>query len=461
MPPNGSRTLAGLAVVTMPAMLRRFWGIAAVFLTPCALIVAAGALLLILSYKAPHARKIGSAGRVFLIDDTTYRRFYFTAYSMGRLYVGRVDIPWSDELPYLRDFSKSFLQNHAKGFYRGRHLGTFRSYGFGGMAIIRRNGLRVAIGSGQERHYEEVEGFRVLFFPIWYLLVLPAFILVWRYARSSAAWWRTTRRRRRNLCVHCGYDLRASPERCPECGTAKTEVAFAWPPVRWRLGLSMLACAGILVGLWFPAAAWWQQHEFLQAQTQCAQYTAPPDQLACFVYRRRQILAPDCWTRWLAAWGYRYDPRIFADKKKDQLLQLDDCIAPIFLHERKTPSGSSRIVAVGQPQFDSYSDPNENVAKWVLPYYCITPGTRWVAPVPGRWGTVEFAVSPERDLYFPYAPQLCFFAGQADPDDPTSFTLTYALNGMPGVIDCHLRDSNSDAIEYRLRPGSASTFPSR
>jgi hypothetical protein len=57
-------------------------------------------------------------------------------------------------------------------------------------------------------------------------LVLPFWFLCLTSFPLPVLWLRDMRRRRRirrgpHLCLNCGYDLRASPERCPECGTVR------------------------------------------------------------------------------------------------------------------------------------------------------------------------------------------------------------------------------------------------
>ena len=62
--------------------------------------------------------------------------------------------------------------------------------------------------------------------PAWNLTV-DSWVLALATATLPAAWaWprvrRTllARRRRAGTCARCGYDLRATPGRCPECGAA-------------------------------------------------------------------------------------------------------------------------------------------------------------------------------------------------------------------------------------------------
>jgi len=54
--------------------------------------------------------------------------------------------------------------------------------------------------------------------PHWALVMATAPIPLWRVIHSRAL----RRRKREGLCAACGYDLRATPGRCPECGGVTT-----------------------------------------------------------------------------------------------------------------------------------------------------------------------------------------------------------------------------------------------
>jgi hypothetical protein len=58
--------------------------------------------------------------------------------------------------------------------------------------------------------------YRALVVPWWSVAAVFAMLPLARIA----AWLRRRRHAARGLCPRCGYDLRATPERCPECGMA-------------------------------------------------------------------------------------------------------------------------------------------------------------------------------------------------------------------------------------------------
>lgn len=65
--------------------------------------------------------------------------------------------------------------------------------------------------------------------PYWFVLSIPAVLpALWslRFCRRIAC---RRHRIRYGLCLKCGYDLRATPDRCPECGTQMSADAKRMP----------------------------------------------------------------------------------------------------------------------------------------------------------------------------------------------------------------------------------------
>lgn len=96
--------------------------------------------------------------------------------------------------------------------------------------IIRATGREAAaaqsfdsIAQERNRVISEPRFVELIEFPYWLIAIIAAIVPIWCLRQLLRARWRKTR----GLCLFCGYDMRATPEQCPECGTIPAELKQA------------------------------------------------------------------------------------------------------------------------------------------------------------------------------------------------------------------------------------------
>ena len=91
--------------------------------------------------------------------------------------------------------------------------------------------------------------------PHWLLFL----VLAWPVYRRLRHAWILRQRRKNGLCLYCGYDLRASPDICPECGQSTREPTVTSVGSRRTLRWPIPAAGALvlaLVVLWLGVGHW-------------------------------------------------------------------------------------------------------------------------------------------------------------------------------------------------------------
>jgi hypothetical protein len=161
--------------------------------------------------------------------ESSRGRNWYAMTSSGDLILATFDTPGTLRLVNAGDFGWHFAPTSLGG---RQPLGQQD-----GGSIHSRLGMASAITAlPYPDHYNAGWGYQVLrayarciFIPYWLLIAIFAVAPI-RWEREAHRETIRKRRRMAGLCAECGYDLRATKGRCPECGTAINGIKLITTP---------------------------------------------------------------------------------------------------------------------------------------------------------------------------------------------------------------------------------------
>ncbi|MBA2440222.1 MAG: hypothetical protein H0V50_06060 [Thermoleophilaceae bacterium] len=202
---------------------------------------------------------------------------------------------------------------------------------------------------------------------------------------------------------------------------------------RWiTAGSALLLLAGIITLA--PRAA--RRLQFAYWQRQCMSYAAPPTQV---VHDNDPVEIPKLIAPPLSYDGSLAIGRAFLIPAAYRRLLVNSSVGTAFLHERVTPQGEARLVAVDLYTTSLRTNTMGFLANALDPSTTVR-GPRALLTVT-RGDGANVAVQPG-DVFR-------VFAGQPDPKDASHFTIDYLLNGTRYTLDGWLKDGGVVIIEAR------------
>ena len=180
----------------------------------------AAALISLLLCVATAALWVRSYWTKSLASYSTRGMTYGISPQSGRIFVWKE----TNHDPFER--GRKYLLSQPSRWTFGEDDATYGYYGAPRDEIRSVGGIGWASGlAGYLDHDGSTYPYSIVRVPYW---AIEASLVLLTTVFAIRIW----RRVKPNHCVRCGYDLRATPERCPECGTAVTKPRLLTVPSR-------------------------------------------------------------------------------------------------------------------------------------------------------------------------------------------------------------------------------------